>query len=180
MEASVSRGTLVATEQAEPRDESPAANYRLPDLELIDASPIARWQPFTLDHRVYRVGKDAMFIDGAVVGAADGRARLLVQPTGLFELISAQGRARLVSGKSSNDQQYWPMANPHSVTAWIPLQPVPIEKGPLCFGRGSQRKRIGHDLLPWGCDPNAGVNDDQARAVPSSGAPSDRNRTGSW
>jgi ectoine hydroxylase-related dioxygenase (phytanoyl-CoA dioxygenase family) len=44
------------------------------------------------------------------------------------------------------DQQYWPMANPHSVTAWIPLQPVPIEMGPLCFGRGSHRKRIGRDL----------------------------------
>jgi ectoine hydroxylase-related dioxygenase (phytanoyl-CoA dioxygenase family) len=44
------------------------------------------------------------------------------------------------------DQQYWPMGSPHSVTAWIPLQAVPIEMGPLCFGRGSQRKRIGHDL----------------------------------
>lgn len=44
------------------------------------------------------------------------------------------------------DQQYWPMASPHSVTAWIPLQPVPIEMGPLCFGRGSHRKRIGRDL----------------------------------
>jgi ectoine hydroxylase-related dioxygenase (phytanoyl-CoA dioxygenase family) len=44
------------------------------------------------------------------------------------------------------DQQYWPMSNPSSITAWIPLQPVPIEMGPLCFGRGSQRKRIGHDL----------------------------------
>ena len=44
------------------------------------------------------------------------------------------------------DQQYWPMANPNSVTAWIPLQPVPIEMGPLCFGRGSQRKRIGRNL----------------------------------
>ncbi|MEX2307424.1 MAG: phytanoyl-CoA dioxygenase family protein [Pirellulales bacterium] len=44
------------------------------------------------------------------------------------------------------DQQYWPMANPHSITAWIPLQAVPIEMGPLCFGRGSHRKRIGHDL----------------------------------
>jgi hypothetical protein len=40
------------------------------------------------------------------------------------------------------DQQYWPMASPHSITAWIPLQPVPIEMGPLCFGRGSHRKRI--------------------------------------
>ena len=44
------------------------------------------------------------------------------------------------------DQQYWPMASPHSVTAWIPLQAVPIEMGPLCFGRGSHRKRIGRDL----------------------------------
>jgi ectoine hydroxylase-related dioxygenase (phytanoyl-CoA dioxygenase family) len=44
------------------------------------------------------------------------------------------------------DQQYWPMSNANSVTAWIPLQPVPIEMGPLCFGRGSQRKRIGRDL----------------------------------
>jgi ectoine hydroxylase-related dioxygenase (phytanoyl-CoA dioxygenase family) len=44
------------------------------------------------------------------------------------------------------DQQYWPMASPHSVTAWIPLQPVPYEQGPLCFGRGSHRKRIGRDL----------------------------------
>jgi ectoine hydroxylase-related dioxygenase (phytanoyl-CoA dioxygenase family) len=44
------------------------------------------------------------------------------------------------------DQQYWPMGNPNSVTAWIPLQPVPIEMGPLCFGRGSHHKHIGRDL----------------------------------
>ncbi len=44
------------------------------------------------------------------------------------------------------DQHYWPMSNAKSVTAWIPLQPVPIEMGPLCFGRGSHRKRIGRDL----------------------------------
>jgi ectoine hydroxylase-related dioxygenase (phytanoyl-CoA dioxygenase family) len=44
------------------------------------------------------------------------------------------------------DQQYWPMASSLSVTAWIPLQAVPIEMGPLCFGRGSHRKHIGRDL----------------------------------
>jgi ectoine hydroxylase-related dioxygenase (phytanoyl-CoA dioxygenase family) len=44
------------------------------------------------------------------------------------------------------DQQYWPMLGPNAITAWIPLQPVPIEMGPLCFGRGSHRKRIGRDL----------------------------------
>jgi len=44
------------------------------------------------------------------------------------------------------DQQYWPMASNLSVTAWIPLHAVPLEQGPLCFGRGSHRKRIGRDL----------------------------------
>ncbi len=44
------------------------------------------------------------------------------------------------------DQQYWPMASPMSVTAWIPLQPVPLEMGPLSFGRGSHLKHIGRDL----------------------------------
>lgn len=44
------------------------------------------------------------------------------------------------------DQQYWPMASSLCVTAWIPLQSVPIEMGPLQFGRGSHRKRIGRDL----------------------------------
>src|SRR5262249_52106691 len=44
------------------------------------------------------------------------------------------------------DQQYWPMATAHSITAWIPLQEGPNEMGPLCFGRGSHRKRIGRDL----------------------------------
>lgn len=44
------------------------------------------------------------------------------------------------------DQQYWPMATPQTVTAWIPLQAVPLEMGPLCFGRGSHRKKIARDL----------------------------------
>ncbi len=44
------------------------------------------------------------------------------------------------------DQQYWPMASGLSVTAWIPLHAVPLDQGPLSFGRGSHRKRIGRDL----------------------------------
>ncbi|HBU38302.1 MAG TPA: phytanoyl-CoA dioxygenase [Planctomycetaceae bacterium] len=44
------------------------------------------------------------------------------------------------------DQQYWPMKSNLSVTAWIPMHAVPLEQGPLCFGRGSHRKRIGRDL----------------------------------
>lgn len=44
------------------------------------------------------------------------------------------------------DQQYWPMSTGLSVTAWIPLQAVPIEMGPLCFGKGSHMKNIARDM----------------------------------
>lgn len=36
------------------------------------------------------------------------------------------------------DQRYWPMASANSITAWIPLQAVPVEMGPLQFAVGSQ------------------------------------------
>ena len=44
------------------------------------------------------------------------------------------------------DQQYWPMDSALCVTAWIPLHAVPLERGPLSFGKGSHLKRIGRDL----------------------------------
>lgn len=37
------------------------------------------------------------------------------------------------------DQRYWPLSSDHSVTAWIPLQAVPLEMGPLSFAVGSQQ-----------------------------------------
>ena len=37
------------------------------------------------------------------------------------------------------DQFYWPLSNDNTITAWIPLQPVPIEMGPVAFARGSHR-----------------------------------------
>lgn len=44
------------------------------------------------------------------------------------------------------DQYYWPMASDRSVTAWIPLQPVPREMGPLAFYAGSHKSALGRDL----------------------------------
>jgi hypothetical protein len=44
------------------------------------------------------------------------------------------------------DQQYWPFATARCVTAWVPLQAVPMEMGPLCFGKGTQLKNMGRDL----------------------------------
>lgn len=37
------------------------------------------------------------------------------------------------------DQHYWPLSNDNTITAWIPLQAVPRDMGPLSFCRGSHR-----------------------------------------
>jgi ectoine hydroxylase-related dioxygenase (phytanoyl-CoA dioxygenase family) len=44
------------------------------------------------------------------------------------------------------DQYYWPLASAHSCTAWIPLQPVPLEMGPLAFAAGSHKVELGREL----------------------------------
>jgi ectoine hydroxylase-related dioxygenase (phytanoyl-CoA dioxygenase family) len=44
------------------------------------------------------------------------------------------------------DQFYWPLASDRTVTAWIPLQAVSQEMGPLGFYAGSQRCEFGRDL----------------------------------
>lgn len=44
------------------------------------------------------------------------------------------------------DQFYWPLANDNTVTAWIPLQAVPLEMGPLSFCVGSHRLLSDRDL----------------------------------
>lgn len=36
------------------------------------------------------------------------------------------------------DQFYWPLSNSNSITAWIPLQAIPLDMGPLQFAVGSQ------------------------------------------
>lgn len=44
------------------------------------------------------------------------------------------------------DQYYWPLSTDRTVTAWIPLQPTPLEMGPLTFAVGSHRFVHGRDL----------------------------------
>ena len=43
------------------------------------------------------------------------------------------------------DQFYWPLSNPHTVTAWIPLQETPLEMGALAFAEKSQHVELGRD-----------------------------------
>jgi ectoine hydroxylase-related dioxygenase (phytanoyl-CoA dioxygenase family) len=44
------------------------------------------------------------------------------------------------------DQYYWPLASDRTVTAWVPLQPVPEEMGPIGFYAASHRFDFGRDL----------------------------------
>jgi ectoine hydroxylase-related dioxygenase (phytanoyl-CoA dioxygenase family) len=44
------------------------------------------------------------------------------------------------------DQYYWPLASDRTVTAWIPLQAVPPEMGPLGFFARSQSVEFGREL----------------------------------
>jgi ectoine hydroxylase-related dioxygenase (phytanoyl-CoA dioxygenase family) len=44
------------------------------------------------------------------------------------------------------DQYYWPLSNPNTCTAWVPLQGTPMELGPLGFAVGSQNFQFGRDL----------------------------------
>ena len=54
------------------------------------------------------------------------------------------------------DQYYWPLSSDRTVTAWIPLQAVPRELGPLAFYTGSQAVEFGRDL---------GIGDESERAI---------------
>lgn len=44
------------------------------------------------------------------------------------------------------DQFYWPLATDKTITAWIPLQAVPLEMGPLEFSAGSHQIVEGREL----------------------------------
>lgn len=52
----------------------------------------------------------------------------------------------------------WLVASDRTITAWVPLQAVPQEPGPLAFFAGSQRVEFGRDL---------GISDESERAITS-------------
>jgi len=54
------------------------------------------------------------------------------------------------------DQYYWPLASDRTITAWIPLQAVPGDMGPLAFYAGSQTVEFGRDL---------GISDESEREI---------------
>lgn len=61
------------------------------------------------------------------------------------------------------DQFYWPLSSDRTVTAWVPLQAVPMEMGPLGFYTGSQGFDQGRDL-PISDESEAAISEAMAAA----------------
>jgi len=90
----------------------------------------ARLRPLCLAPRLGQIAADLMQVQG--VRMYHDQA-LCKEPGGGFTPWHA-------------DQHYWPLSNNNTVTAWIPLQDVPLAMGPLSFCRGSHRLMQHRDL----------------------------------
>lgn len=44
------------------------------------------------------------------------------------------------------DQYYWPLETDKTITAWVPLQEIPLSMGPLEFSAGSHKLVVGREL----------------------------------
>jgi ectoine hydroxylase-related dioxygenase (phytanoyl-CoA dioxygenase family) len=84
---------------------------------------------FVFSSRIARIAAELMGVEG--VRLYHDQA-LYKEPSGGFTPWHA-------------DQFYWPLSNPNTVTAWIPLQKTPLEMGALAFAEKSQNVEIGRD-----------------------------------
>lgn len=73
-------------------------------------------------------------------------ALLEVEGVRLYHDQSLYKEARGGMTPAHADQFYWPLASDRSITAWVPLQAVPPEMGPVGFYAGSHKFEFGRDL----------------------------------
>ena len=90
----------------------------------------ARGAEFVMSRRLGRIAAELLRVDG--VRMYHDQA-LFKEPGGGFTPWHA-------------DQRYWPLSNPNTIIAWIPLQATPMEMGPLSFCVGSHRILDNRDL----------------------------------
>ena len=89
-----------------------------------------RAQRFVFSKRLAKIAADLMGVEGVRIYHDQA---LYKEPSGGITPWHA-------------DQFYWPLASPHTVTVWIPLQETPMHMGPLAFAEGSQHVEIGRDV----------------------------------
>ena len=102
-------------------------------------------QRSTYDRAFIQVGnlwQHCQVVKQFVLGKTLGRiAAELMQVAGV-RLYHDQSLFKEASGGFTPwhaDQQYWPLATTKTITAWVPLQAVTMEMGPLSFAAGSHK-----------------------------------------
>jgi len=125
----ITRLTLALNTQTKPlADRTTYDKAFLQVWNLWERSEAAR--EFVFSPRLARIAAELLEVDG--VRLYHDQA-LFKEPHGGFTPAHA-------------DQYYWPLSSDRTITAWIPLQPVPIEMGPLAFYAGSHRLNLGRDI----------------------------------
>jgi ectoine hydroxylase-related dioxygenase (phytanoyl-CoA dioxygenase family) len=125
----VTRLTLALSKQGKPLEErSTYGKAFLQVTNLWEHGGAAR--DFVFGKRLARIAAELLEVEGVRLYHDQS---LMKEPGGGFTPAHA-------------DQFYWPLASDRCVTAWVPLQPVPAEMGPIGFYAGSQRFDFGRDL----------------------------------
>jgi ectoine hydroxylase-related dioxygenase (phytanoyl-CoA dioxygenase family) len=139
--AEISRLTIALNTQTKPLEERSTYDKAFLQVwNLWEHSQVVR--QFVFGKRLARIAADLLEVDGV-------------------RLYHDQALYKEASGgitPAHADQYYWPLASDRTVTAWIPLQPVPMEMGPLAFYAGSQAFTLGRDL---------GISDESEQQITS-------------
>jgi ectoine hydroxylase-related dioxygenase (phytanoyl-CoA dioxygenase family) len=139
--AEISRLTIALNTQTKSLEERSTYDKAfLQVMNLWEHSPLVR--EFVFGKRLARIAADLLEVDGV-------------------RLYHDQSLYKEASGgitPAHADQYYWPLASDRTVTAWIPLQRVPMEMGPVAFYAGSHAVTLGREL---------GISDESERQITS-------------
>ena len=135
----ITRLTVALNTQQRPIEERSTYDKAfLQVMNLWEQSPLVG--RFVMGRRLARIAAELMGVDGVRLYHDQS---LYKEPGGGITPAHA-------------DQYYWPLASDRTITAWIPLQPVPEDMGPLGFYARSQGEAFGRDL---------GISDDSEAQI---------------
>ncbi len=99
--------------------------------------------------QVMNLWRSSEIVKEFVMGKTLARIAAQLMEVGSVRLYHDQALYKETSGgitPAHADQYYWPLASDRTVTAWVPLQNVPENMGPLAFYSGSQSFEQGRDV----------------------------------
>ena len=125
----ITRLTIELNTQAQPMDERSTYDKAfLQVMNLWESSPLVG--RFVMGQRLGRIAAELLQVQGVRLYHDQS---LYKEPGGGITPAHA-------------DQYYWPLASDRTITAWIPLQAVPQDMGPLGFYARSQSEPFGREL----------------------------------